>query len=219
MIGVWNLGLLFCFKVYFRCKRIILCNSLSNCMRKAFHYSYLRYFGVETQIGYVRLIGLPIIKRAAETRIILGKGVTLVSKSEGNAAGINHPVILATLAEGAVIQIEDGCGLSGSSICAVRGVRIGRNSGLGANACVYDTDFHVAEFSLDKESSIVDAKSAPVAVGENVWIGANSMVLKGVRIGDNAVIGAGAVVRNDVGGSSVVIGNPAKEVKRVSEEK
>jgi acetyltransferase-like isoleucine patch superfamily enzyme len=55
---------------------------------------------------------------------------------------------------------------------------------------------------------------APIEIGENVWIGAHALILKGVRIGRDSVVGAGAVVREDVPDRVVVIGNPQQIVKK-----
>jgi maltose O-acetyltransferase len=53
---------------------------------------------------------------------------------------------------------------------------------------------------------------APIVIGSNVWTGAGSMILKGVHIGDNAVVGAGAVVTINVPPNAIVFGNPAKVI-------
>ena len=58
----------------------------------------------------------------------------------------------------------------------------------------------------------------PVHIGKNVWIGAKVTILPGVNIGDNAVIGAGSVVTKDVKANTVVVGNPAKELKKITEK-
>jgi acetyltransferase-like isoleucine patch superfamily enzyme len=192
-------------------------NKLFSFLERFFHYNYLKYFGVETKFGYVKLIGLPIISKHKNSRIKIGKGVTLVSNSRGNVAGINHPVILATLAEGATIHLE-GCGLSGSSICSASRVGIGKNSGLGANSSVYDTDFHVAGELWKKQKSVLDAKTKSIEIGENVWIAANAIILKGVTIGNGAVIGAGTVVSSDVPEKVLVKGNPAKIIRSLKDK-
>jgi len=202
-------------KIYYRSKRLLTHNRFFLFLKKSFHYSYLRYFGVDTEFGHVNLVGLPIIRKSKNSRIILGRDVTLVSSSYGNVAGINHPVILTTLGEGATIHLEEGCGLSGSSVCAVKGIRIGKNSGLGANASVYDTDFHVVDSSREDQEGILDAEAKPVEIGENVWVAANVLILKGVTIGNDAVIGAGSVVSKNIQANMLVIGNPAKEVRKI----
>ena len=58
----------------------------------------------------------------------------------------------------------------------------------------------------------------PIKIGKNVWIGSNAAVLPGVTIGDNAVIGAGAVVTKDVPANRIAAGVPAKVIKRINEK-
>lgn len=57
--------------------------------------------------------------------------------------------------------------------------------------------------------------SSPVTIGDNVWIGANAIILKGVKIGSGSIISAGAVVTKDVPENCIAAGNPAKVVKRL----
>lgn len=188
--------------------------------KKQEDYEYLISHGVETQYGYVTLIGKPLIQKAPNSRIIIGKGTVLVSENVvdnyvTNPAGINHPVILSTAAEGAEIVLHERVGLSGNSIVACKKIEIGVHTNLGVNACVYDTDFHCVEpQKRECQRSIEDANSQPVNIGSNVWIGANSIVLKGVSIEDDAVVGAMSLVTRDVGKGTVVGGVPATVIKR-----
>ena len=182
-------------------------------------YCFLRFYGVEAGWGDVWLGGFPIIRRKAGSRIVLGQGVKLISSSRHNPAGVNHPVILATLAPGALIEIGPGTGLSGNAVCAVRAVRIGAACGLGANAAIYDTDFHPLEPGQRlRQQHDTDAASAPIRLGAHVWLGANSLVLKGVTIGEGAVIAAGAVVTQDVPPHTLAGGVPAKVLKTLSSQ-
>lgn len=57
--------------------------------------------------------------------------------------------------------------------------------------------------------------SKPIVIGKNVWIGAGAIVLPGVTVGDNAVIGAGSVVTKDVEDNTVVVGNPARPIRKI----
>ena len=57
--------------------------------------------------------------------------------------------------------------------------------------------------------------TAPVRIGDDVWIGGNVVVLPGVTIGDNVVIGAGSVVNKDIPSNSVAVGNPCKVIKEI----
>ena len=57
----------------------------------------------------------------------------------------------------------------------------------------------------------------PVHIGENVWIGANAVVLPGVTIGDNSVIGAGSVVTKDIPANVIAVGNPCRVLREIGE--
>lgn len=182
--------------------------------KKQEDYDYLISCGVETQFGYVELVGRPIIKKHPNSKIIIGKGVILVSDSHYNEAGINHPVIIATEKEGVTIKIGDGCGFSGTSIVAVSGIEIGENTLVGVNSNIWDTDFHpINPIKRLQQKSILDALTLPVKIGRNVWIGANTTILKGVQIDDNSVIGSNSLVNKNVGKNELFAGIPAKFIK------
>jgi len=191
-------------------------SSLNSFFNNIITYCYLKLKGVDTKYGYVKLLGFPIIIKAPNSKIILKKGVTLVSNSEYNPAGINHPVILATLAENAIIEIG-GSGLSGTAVCSARKIIIGDHTGLGVNSNVYDTDFHTIDPILRKKQNLnlKSIKSSPVIIGNDVWIGGNVTILKGVNIGDRAVIAFGAVVTKDVPKEELHGGIPAVKIKNI----
>lgn len=60
--------------------------------------------------------------------------------------------------------------------------------------------------------------SIPVVIGNNVWIGANAVILPGVHIGDNTVIGAGSVVTKDIPANVVAVGNPCRVLREIGEK-
>lgn len=77
--------------------------------------------------------------------------------------------------------------------------------------------FYTAGHPLDVASRNKGLEYAyPITVGNNVWIGANVVVLPGVTIGDNSVIGAGSVVVKDIPANVVAVGNPCKVIKEIS---
>lgn len=90
------------------------------------------------------------------------------------------------------------------------GVRIGDGCQIGHNV-VFATLNHFLEPEKRKMTH-----SAPIVLGKNVWVGSNATILQGVTIGDNAVIGAGAVVTGDIPANTVAAGVPAKVVKHIS---
>ena len=78
--------------------------------------------------------------------------------------------------------------------------------------------FYTAEHPLDKETRNKGLETArPITVGNNVWIGGNTVVLPGVTIGNNVVIGAGSVVTKDIPDNVVAFGNPCKVQRKIDE--
>jgi acetyltransferase-like isoleucine patch superfamily enzyme len=110
---------------------------------------------------------------------------------------------------GAEIQIGDDTGMSGTTVCAMTSVIIGRGCLIGADVMIVDTDFHPIA-PEGRRYSAEGVTSAPVRIGDNVFIGARTIVLKGVTIGDNTVIGAGSVVTKNLPANVVAAGNPAR---------
>ena len=177
-------------------------------------YDYLVKNGVETELGYVTLHGLPVIRKYPGSRIKMGKNVVLISHPTVNLAGVNHPVIIATYSADAEVILEDKVGMSGASINCVSRCVFKEGTMLGANVNVWDTDFH----PIDPEkrvyqTSVREAETAPITVGRNVWIGANSTVLKGVTIGDNTVVGTMSLVNKSLPANSVCAGIPAQKIR------
>ena len=179
-------------------------------------YEYLRSCGVDTELGYVTLYGKPIIMKAPNSTIKIGKDVLLISDSVYNSAGVNHPVILSTEKEGAEIILGDGTGFSGTSIVAFSSIRIGNRSGCGVNCNIWDSDFHSVDSNeRGKHAKPQDAPTQPITIGEDVWIGANVTILKGVTIGDRTVVGSMSLVNKDIEADTLVVGIPANVIKKL----
>jgi len=80
---------------------------------------------------------------------------------------------------------------------------------------VTDTDFHPVAPEGRRAASVAAASMAPVLIGNEVFIGARAVVLKGVTIGSGAVIGAAAVVTHDVPPRAIAAGNPARIIAQM----
>lgn len=98
-------------------------------------------------------------------------------------------------------------------------IRIGDNALIAPNVQIY-TAFHptnaadrFGQPNADGSFSFCKTQSAPVIIGNNVWIGGGAILLPGVTIGDNVVIGAGSVVTKDIPSNSVALGNPCRVVR------
>ncbi len=161
----------------------------------------------------LKAIGAPIVTLFPGSGIRLGDQVTLISMSFATALGVHHPVVLRTLASEASIDIGDGTGISGGTICAAKRVTIGRETRIGANVTISDTDFHSLHPAHRSGHSHPSVSVSEVHIGNRVLIGTNSIILKGVSIGDNAVIGAGSVVTRDIPADSIAAGNPCRVLR------
>lgn len=146
--------------------------------------------------------------------IRFGRNVRINSKLEANPAG-GIKTVLVTLREGSAIEIGDGTGISNSILMAAARITIGRQVYIGAGCKIYDTDFH----SVHHEERIVNANTrvAPVTIEDEVFIGAHSIILKGVTIGRGAVIGAGSVVAKNIPPGEIWAGNPVRFIRKLDE--
>ena len=162
--------------------------------------------------GRIRIVGFPVIKGRGVIRI--GVGSDLRSKSWSTAMGVLQPCVLNALLEMSRIEIGKNCGMSGAVICAKESVVLGHNVQLGSGVVISDTDFHSMDYQVrGQEGDLEAAQSAPVSIGDDCFIGARAIVLKGVTIGARSIVGAGAVVVRDVPADAVVAGNPARVIK------
>src|SRR5258706_7569852 len=165
-----------------------------------------RFKGVEFQ-GTALFTGRPLISVASGARLVVGDGVRVGSSVRANPLGCFQPSVLRAMASGAQLILGAKAGISGSVLCAGRSIEIGEGTILGSGAMILDNDFHLAdgEWGWITDSTI---NARPVKIGRGVFIGARAIILKGVTIGDRAVVGAGAVVTKDVPAHHVAVGNP-----------
>jgi acetyltransferase-like isoleucine patch superfamily enzyme len=143
--------------------------------------------------------------------IHIGKNVTMVGADgyKTNLTTVNYGGY-----EGHIKIGDNVLVMNGVRISSAKEIVIGDGSML-ANFCyIMDSDWHDIY-----DRNISPGKSLPVILEKNVWVGDSAIICKGVRIGENSVIGAGSIVREDVPPNAVVIGNPAKIVKYLDPER
>jgi len=175
---------------------------------------WLRNKGVDVK-GHVNVDGKPVFTIWGRSTIVIEDGVTLQSNPRHNEAGIVHPCTFFAENSNAKIYIGKHTGMSGALICCEKSIHIGNYVGLGANVSIYDTDFHPIN-PYSRLFTDDQPKRAEVFIDDFVWVGANSMILKGVHIGKGAVIGAGSVVTKDVPPYTIYAGNPAKFIREIN---
>ena len=169
------------------------------------------------------LKGVPVIFNKAGASIRIGSDVTIKSNFLSNLVGLYSRTIIVTRAPGAVIDIGDRVGISGATIYARKGIHIGENTAIGGNCKILDNDFH----PLDAEQRLKLMQDAhggeatdliparEIHIGKNCFLGCNSIILKGTVLGDNCVVGAGAVVCGKFEDGSMIVGNPGKVIEKL----
>jgi acetyltransferase-like isoleucine patch superfamily enzyme len=126
-------------------------------------------------------------------------------------------------------KIEIGCGCyvgEGVRIWSAGSITIGDRVLISHHVNIFDSDTHplsaskrraqfqaISRIGHPKE---IDLREAPVVIGNDAWLGAMAIVLKGVTIGEGAIVGAGSVVTRDVPPWTIVAGNPAKAIRELS---
>jgi acetyltransferase-like isoleucine patch superfamily enzyme len=158
--------------------------------------------------------GLPVIICTKDSSMTLGDGVVCVSSFLSNLVGLYQRSIILARA-GAKVVLEDDVRMSGVTIYSRESIRIGKHTSIGGNVKIFDHDFHPIDPQERLDHPNSGMKTRPIDIGENVFIGTNAIILKGSRIGNNCVIGAGAVVSGAFEDNTVIAGNPARVIKKL----
>lgn len=175
----------------------------------------LRLRGVQVGRG-CGFLGMPVVSRHPESCISIEDGVRIISMTFGTALGVSHACVLRTLAAESNLRIGSRTGISGGSICAAREVVIGSDCLIGADVVISDTDFHPLDPRSRSDSAAAYRAARPVRVGDNVFLGTRVIVLKGVEIGANTVVGAGSVVTASLPPNVIAAGNPCRFIRELA---
>ena len=131
--------------------------------------------------------------------------------SVGDPVWVMQPI---TLARGKTVHIGSGTYInSGLTLIDDYEIHIGENCLLATNVTICTTG-HPVHPQLRPNGEMY---SFPVKIGNNVWIGANAVILPGVTIGDNAVIGAGSIVTKDIPANVIAVGNPCRVLREITD--
>lgn len=146
--------------------------------------------------------------------ISIGDHVSINSSRWSNPIGGDTKTILFAKDHGK-IRIGNHCGLSNTTIFASDSIMIGDNVRIGGGTKIYDTDFHWLD--LNRRLNEEGGEKRPVVIQNGVFIGAHTIILKGVTVGENSVIGAGSVVTKSIPSGEVWAGNPARFVRKLTQ--
>lgn len=148
-------------------------------------------------------------------KIILEDGVRINSRFRNNPIG-GQVFSSFYSKKDAVIKIGKETGISNTSIYAAKQVIIGAHTKIGGNVKIYDTDFHSLDYKERADMERDVSTVCGVEIGDNVFLGAHSIVLKGVKIGDRSIVGAGSVVTKSIPCDEVWGGNPARFIRKIN---
>ena len=191
---------------------------------RIFYYPWNKFFifriSVKQNIkikNKLTIKGLPMIDIREGSKLYIGTGVMLNSMNKGYHINLHSPVKLFADREGAEIRIGDNTRIHGTCIHAYQSVVIGSNCLIAANCQIFDGSGHDISFPNVKDRINTAGTSKPVIIEDNVWIGANSIILPGVTIGRGSVIAAGSVVTKSIPPMVIAGGNSAVIIKKYSE--
>lgn len=183
-----------------------------------FKSNYFKLFMKFNKVEFgknLNLYGVPVIFKKGESQLNIGENCTIKSSFLSNLVGLTQRTIIVTRTEDAKIEIGNNVGISGATIYARKGISIGDNTLIGGNVKIFDNDFHPVEVearNIDDKDAI---RTREVVIGKDCFIGCNALILKGTKIGDGSVVGAGSVVCGEFPGGVVIAGNPARVIKKL----
>lgn len=181
-----------------------------------FKYSLISK-GVDVSDVYT--IGIPQIEIKKNGKLQIEGKVTLVNNAKQSTLGKPQKCKIL-IYENAKLHMRGQVSMSNTIIVATTHIEIGNNVMIGGGVTIVDSDFHSLNYRywntpLDEKKMI----RKPVLIGDNVFIGMDSLILKGVKIGDGAILAARSVVTKDIPENEVWGGNPAVFIrKRKNEE-
>ena len=159
--------------------------------------------------------GIPYIMVALGGNMSIGKGFSMHNDCSGNPIGCFQPCSFV-VDNGAKLTIGDNVGISQSALVAIADITIGNNVKIGGGTYIYTSDFHSLDPAVRASTQDMEQRhSASVVIQDNVFIGAHCIILKGVEIGENSIIGAGSVLTKNVPSNQIWAGNPAKFIKSI----
>lgn len=200
-------------KIFRRTNKII-CTVISTFWFKTLLIIYRCNFGKNIQV-----IGKVYIRCDRIGAISIGNSFKLISKSNINLVGITNIASFQCIKSG-IIDVGDNCSFTSTIISSKERIIIGNYVMIGANVRILDHDYHSKDY-IERRDPLnhVNSNSAPIIIEDDVFIGTNSIILKGTKVGARSIIGAGSVVSiKTIPPDSLVIGNPAIIVNKPSKD-
>ncbi len=147
-------------------------------------------------------------------KVIIGEKVTFGYLSSPNL--FDGSIYIEARQKSAIIEFSNNIKINNNftAICEKSKIKIGTNCLIGHNVEIYDSDFHNIDPTKRLENSNICKE---VLIGNNVFIGSNVKILKGVTIGDNSIIALGSIVTKSFPANVIIGGNPAKILRSIND--
>ena len=175
-------------------------------------YSRLKFslFQVQFGSGFTSR-GIPLLDLSLKAKFVVGDNLRLNNDNYYNQIGRQQKCCFA-VGNHAILRLGNQVGISCSTIVCKNRIEIGDHVHIGGNCEIYDSDFHDLDYRkrIQVPEDYTTVKSSPIVIQRNAFIGAHSTILKGVTIGEGAIIGACSVVTKDIPPYEIWAGNPVK---------
>lgn len=180
---------------------------LTKLKRHIYKWLELRRFSkiLRKKGGYIR----GALKLNLQGKVLIGEKVII------NGEGIDvYPYSKIDVRKSGILSIGNNTGISQTSIVCKESITIGSYVNIGAGCLIIDSNFHSTDWQvrMDALADMEAAKNSPVVISDHVFIGARSIICKGVTIGEKSIIAAGSVVVNDIPKNCIAGGNPCKVI-------
>ena len=188
------------------------CNKIKIHYYQFYNFQNLKWKGAKIGLN-LRMEGKTAISIANGGSLQIGDNFICRSGFRGHILGGEYSSF--NIYSGGVMKIGDNSGISATNINCVQSVQIGSHVLIGAGCLITDSNHHSIDWEDRNLKGDCNIKSSPVVIEDYVFIGAKSIILKGVTIGAKSVIAAGSVVVSDIPANCIAGGNPCKIIKYI----
>lgn len=187
-------------------------------IKKKFFIPYNRFLFKIAGVSYgrnMRVYNRIYLLKKLSSKICIGNNFLFTSEGGFNPLCRNiRGMIYADY--NAKILIGDNSGASSAVIWARENITIGDNVKIGGGTIIMDHDAHSLDYKERRPSKSDLAKTSPVIIENDVLIGTQCLILKGVTIGARSIIGAGSVVTTSIPSDCIAAGNPCKIIRHIN---
>ena len=183
--------------------------------------SIIEYFSILINTIIFKVNGLEFSKfRGKGICYVKNKGIILIGKNfRFNSGRFFNPIggdtiIRLIVKKKGILQIGDNVGMSNCSIFCSSQITVENNVLIGGGVKIWDTDFHSLSYRI-RGTNEDFGLSRPIIIRKNAFIGAGSIILKGVEVGENSIVGAGSVVTKVIPANEIWAGNPCRKIRNL----